>query len=168
MAQLYWGRMTALLTRLAYQLTPALCWIFVFVDDFMVLLRKVTGLRDSCILALFLTLVGCPISWRKNVLGKENRWLGYMVDISNLTVWLPGPGGEASYQKRNHCSLGRLQWVAKAYRQICPHLQPLYAREQKIQRKCKPGALVMFLAKLVRKIVTSGPCAPVRNCSRQG
>ena len=77
---------------------------------------------------LFLTLVGCPISWHKNVLGKENRWLGYMVDISNGSVWLPDDklatllpalkkleAGDLHVRKEVTSLLGKLQWVAKAY-----------------------------------------------------
>ena len=33
-AQLYWGRMAALLLRILYYLFPQIDWGFVFVDDF--------------------------------------------------------------------------------------------------------------------------------------
>ncbi|CAE7382941.1 CML13, partial [Symbiodinium microadriaticum] len=39
-AQLYWGRMAALLLRLTYAVFPEVDWGFVFVDDFAWLLRK--------------------------------------------------------------------------------------------------------------------------------
>ena len=88
-AQLYWGRLAAILTRLSYHLTPDLLWVLVFVDDFMAFLGQNAAEVTSRILMLFFTLLGCPISWHKNVLHPLNRWLGYMVDINEATVWLP-------------------------------------------------------------------------------
>ena len=88
-AQLYWGRLAAVLTRLSYHISEIFLWVLVFVDDFMALMPDQQGDIGAATLMLFLTLVGCPISWHKNVLGKKNRWLGYMVDISNGSVWLP-------------------------------------------------------------------------------
>ena len=38
-AQLYWGRMAALLLRIVYAVFPAIDWGFVFVDDFAWLLQ---------------------------------------------------------------------------------------------------------------------------------
>ena len=107
------------------------------------------------------------------LLGVENRWLGYMVGISKLTVWLPEDKttvllqaldklaeGELHTRKEITVLLGRLQWVAKANLQICPRLP----WEQKIQRKCRPGALVRFQAKLVTGLMNAGPCAMLCNC----
>ena len=57
--------------------------------------------------------------------------------------------------------LGRLQWVAKAFTAVSSHLQPLYAWEQKLQRRCKPRQLVRFLATLMLRILDREP-APLR------
>ena len=88
-AQLYWGRLAAILARLSYHLTPDLLWVLVLVDDFMALLGQNAAEVTSGILMLFFTLLGCPISWHKHVLHPLNRWPGYMVDINEATVWLP-------------------------------------------------------------------------------
>ena len=165
-AQLYWGRLAAILTRLSYHISETFLWVRVFVDDFMALMPAQQGDIGAATLMLFLTLVGCPISWHKNVLGKENRWLGYMVDISNGSVWLPAlkklEAGDLHVLKEVASLLGKLQWVAKAYPQVSPHLQPLYAWEQKLERKCRPGDLVRFLATLLLTILNSGPSIPLR------
>eukprot|EP00439_Symbiodinium_sp_Y106_P083899 s856_g24.t1 len=100
-------------------------------------------------LMLFLTLVGCPISWHKNVLGKENRWLGYMVDISNGSVWLPDDklatllpalkkleAGDLHVRKEVTSLLGKLQWVAKAY----PRLVDFWSETLKEWTKGSGGA----------------------------
>ena len=39
-AQSYWGRLAALLLRVLYALLPQVDWNFVFVDDFLWLLRS--------------------------------------------------------------------------------------------------------------------------------
>ena len=149
--------------------------VLVFVDDFVALMPAQQGDLGAATLMLFLTLVGCPISWHKNVLGKKNRWLGYMVDISNGSVWLPDDklatllpalkkleAGDLHVRKEITSVLGKLQWVAKAYPQVSPHLQPLYAWEKKLERKCRPGDLVRFLATLLLTILNSGPAIPLR------
>ena len=46
--------------------------------------------------------------------------------------------------------------------QVSPHLQPLYVWEQKLERKCRPGDLVRFLATLLLTILNSGPSIPLR------
>ncbi|CAE7471849.1 MKK3, partial [Symbiodinium sp. CCMP2592] len=174
-AQLYWGRLAAILTRLSYQISEVFLWVLVFVDDFMAVMKESLGELGAATLMLFLTLLGCPISWHKNALGKVNRWLGYMVDISEGSVWLPEEkmtvlrpalarleSGELHTRKEITSLLGKLQWVAKAYPQVSSHLQPLYAWEQKLERKCKPGDLVRFLATLLLSILDTGPCVPLR------
>ncbi|CAE7365451.1 AHNAK, partial [Symbiodinium sp. CCMP2592] len=150
-------------------------WLLVFVDDFMAVMKESLGEIGAATLMLFLTLLGCPISWHKNALGKVNRWLGYMVNISEGSVWLPEEklailrpallkleAGELHTRKEVTSLLGKLQWVAKAYPQVSSHLQPLYAWEQKLERKCRPGDLVRFLATLLISILDSGPCVPLR------
>ena len=44
-AQLYWGRMAALLIRFLYSLFPTVKWPFVFVDDFAWVLKMDKGQR---------------------------------------------------------------------------------------------------------------------------
>jgi len=67
-AQLYWGRMAAILLRLCYLIFPHTDWGFVFVDDFCWLLRTSTATQDTAQLLLFLAALGCPLSWHKTVL----------------------------------------------------------------------------------------------------
>ena len=84
----YWGCLATILTRLSYHLTPDLLCVLVFVDDFMAVLGQNAAEVTSGI--LMLTLLGCPISWHKNVLHPLNRWLGYMVDINEATNLVAG------------------------------------------------------------------------------
>ncbi|CAE7630983.1 MKK3 [Symbiodinium sp. CCMP2592] len=170
----HWRYMVAKIKK-KFWVNKVFLWLLVFVDDFMAVMKESLGELGAATLMLFLTLLGCPISWHKNALGKVNRWLGYMVNISEGSVWLPEEklailrpallkleAGELHTKKEVTSLLGKLQWVAKAYPQVSSHLQPLYAWEQKLERKCRPGDLVRFLATLLVSILDSGPCVPLR------
>ena len=81
-AQLYWGRMAALLMRILslYSLFPELDWQFVFVDDFLWLLRlKSSGEMATAIMLVLLSL-GTPLSWKKMLMAQVNTWLGFVID----------------------------------------------------------------------------------------
>ena len=75
-AQLYWGRMAALLLRITYLIFYEVDWGFVFVDDFCWILRtESANLWATTILATYLAL-GVPLSWKKTVLsdGPRQTW----------------------------------------------------------------------------------------------
>ncbi|CAE7692891.1 MKK3 [Symbiodinium sp. KB8] len=59
-AQLYWGRMAALLLRLTYAVFPEVDWGFVFVDDFAWLLRKFCSSLLATSMCLLLVALGTP------------------------------------------------------------------------------------------------------------
>ena len=93
--------------------------------------------------------LGCPISWHKNAL---DLWLGYQVDINRGMAWLR----KKKLHKLHQCSqvvslLGLLQWVAKAFPTLSPHLQPLLGTET--SSKMQTGQLIHFLAKLALTMV---------------
>ena len=92
-AQLYWGRMAALLLRLCYLMFPHVDWGFVFVDDFCWLLRTDTATEDTAKLLLFLAALGCPLSWHKTVLSEVNTWLGFRVNPCGPIVDFPRTRG---------------------------------------------------------------------------
>ena len=112
-AQLYWGRMAALLLRLLYRLFPQLNWGFVFVDDLA-----------AAILATLLAL-GTPLSWKKTHLGEINTWLGFVVHPNVPRVQIAAPKfviitelldqliqGTVFTSKSVERALGRLQTAA--------------------------------------------------------
>ena len=59
-AQLYWGRMAAILLRIAYAVFPEVDWCFVFVDDFAWLLRESSSSLLATSLCLLLLALGTP------------------------------------------------------------------------------------------------------------
>ena len=64
-AQLYWGRLAALLLRIRYGLFPDTDWQFVYVDDFAWLLRESEHRVLTVAILATLTAMGVPLSWKK-------------------------------------------------------------------------------------------------------
>ena len=87
-AQLYWGRMAALLLRIIYAVFPGIDWGFVFVDDFAWLLRAATAVEHLTALQLVLLALGTPLSWKKTLLSPLNTWLGFVIDPTGPIVQL--------------------------------------------------------------------------------
>ena len=79
-AQLYWGRMAALLLRLLYYAFPEVDWGFVFVDDFCWILRTTNCNSLTPAVLAFLVALGVPLSWKKTVLSEINTWLGFVIN----------------------------------------------------------------------------------------
>ena len=78
-AQSYWGRLAALLLRVLYALFPQVDWNFVFVDDFLWLLRSEGAVNLAVALLATLLALGTPLSWKKTHLAEVNTWLGFVV-----------------------------------------------------------------------------------------
>ena len=101
--QWYWGRMAAPLDRLTYHLDEAFLYVFVFVDDYMLLLLEHECEHWSAVFVIFLIVADCPTSWTKNGLSSESLWVGYDVDINTGKAGLP-PSKSAPIQ----AALGQL------------------------------------------------------------
>ena len=165
-AQWYWGRLASLLSRLVYHLSEEFLWVLVFVDDYMLLLEEDNPWKCIVQFLLFMDIVGCPISWQKNVLGAFNTWLGYLVDINRAIPSIPSSklemvlplmenmaAGNCLTAKQVESALGRLQWMAKAFPCITPFLQPMYSWFMRVTRAAEPSWLLRFLAKMVMELL---------------
>ena len=78
-AQLYWGRLAALLVRLTYHLSSEFLWVLVFVDDF-VLLEKEEALAGVFLLFMEIGWDTCVASSRQ----KECCFAGLRCSCSSL------------------------------------------------------------------------------------
>jgi hypothetical protein len=87
-AQLYWGRMAALLLRLIYATFPQVTWAFVYVDDFILLIPDNQPELTALAIMMFLHALGVPLSWKKTALGTTNVWLGFQVNSHNTIAHL--------------------------------------------------------------------------------
>ena len=82
----YWGRLAALLLRVLYALFPQVDWNFVFVDDFLWLLRSEGAVNVAVALLATLLALGTPLSWKKTHLAEVNTWLGFVVHPNIVQV----------------------------------------------------------------------------------
>ena len=64
-AQWYWGRMAALLLRLTYLIIPNALWHFVYVDDFIFLIKDECLDTSDVVILLFMQCLGTPLAWKK-------------------------------------------------------------------------------------------------------
>eukprot|EP00438_Fugacium_kawagutii_P034644 Skav215975 [mRNA] locus=scaffold1158:60855:68030:- [translate_table: standard] len=128
-AQLYWGRLAALLLRLVYHLFRQVDWGFIFVDDFCWLLKQSTsGHMATAILATLIAL-GTPLSWKKTHLAETNTWLCFVVHPNIPQVQMAAPKhvivmellsqlieDKVFTAKEIEKALGRIQWATA----VCP------------------------------------------------
>ena len=162
--KLYWGRMAALFLRLLYSIFPEVDWQFVYVDDFLWLLRRDTSeLLATAILAT-LTAMGMPLAWHKTAMMETNTWLGFVINTPKAMPSLPAKKyleisellqkveEGRSFLKNDLVSLlGRLQWAVSAAPYCRPLLQPFWSWLKAMKLSGRPGMLVRYIAKLIRQ-----------------
>eukprot|EP00438_Fugacium_kawagutii_P020119 Skav226971 [mRNA] locus=scaffold51:379959:381170:- [translate_table: standard] len=166
-AQLYWGRLAALLLRLVYHIFPQVDWGFVFVDDFCWLLRQTTsGKMATAILATLIAL-GTPLSWKKTHLAEINTWLGFVVHPNIPQVQMAAPKhvivmelltqlieDKVFTAKEIEKALGRIQWATA----VCPLtkslMQPFWAWKMAVTSSGRPPKFVRLLALLLQHLFT--------------
>ena len=52
----------------------------VYVDDYIILLRRKDLGTVGMAIVVFLLSIGCPLSWKKTAYGVTNIWLGYQLN----------------------------------------------------------------------------------------
>ena len=164
-AQLYWGRMAALLLRILYALFPEVDWGFVFVDDFCWVLRasNASWLRPALLGVLL--AVGTPLSWKKTVLSEINTWLGFVINPSGPFVQMAKDKhvavlallkdleeGKVFSLKAIEKALGKIQWATATCPMAKPFWQPFWAWKSAVKTAGVPGKLVRCLAVLLSQL----------------
>ena len=142
-AQLYWGGMAALLMRIFYSLFPELDWQFVFVDDFLWLLRLESSGEMATAIMLVLLSLGTPLSWKKTLMAQVNTWLGFVIDPAGPSVQMAKEKfllvmkilddleeGKVFTSKAIEKALGRIQWATTCCPATKSLMQPLWAWKQ--------------------------------------
>ena len=164
-AQLYWGRMAALLLRILYALFPEVDWGFVFVDDFCWVLRVSNASWLTPALLGVLLALGTPLSWKKTVLSEINTWLGFVINPSGPFVQMAKDKhvavlkllkeleeGKAFSLKAIEKALGKIQWATATCPMAKPFLQPFWAWKSAVKTAGVPGKLVRCLAVLLSQL----------------
>ena len=158
-AQSYWGRLAALLLRVLYALFPQVDWNFVFVDDFLWLLRSEGAVNLA--VALLATLLA--VGWKKTHLAEVNTWLGFVLHpnipqvlmaankhILVMEVLQTMVEGQAMHSKDIEKALNRIQWATAACPLAKSMLQPLWAWKMATTTVGKPPKVVRMLAFMLR------------------
>ena len=166
-AQLYWGRMAALLLRILYYLFPQIDWGFVFVDDFCWLLRLPTGPQYTAALLGTLVALGTPLSWKKTHLAEINTWLGFVIHPAIPRVQMAAPkhikvmelleelaNGSPMSAKAIEKAMGRIQWATACCPLTKSLLQPLWAWKMAVKTMGHPPKVVRMLAALLKELFT--------------
>ena len=164
-AQLYWGRMAALLLRILYALFPEVDWGFVFVDDFCWVLRASNASWLTPALLGVLLALGTPLSWKKTVLSEINTWLGFVINPSGPFVQMAKEKhvavlallkeleeGKAFSLKAIEKATGKIQWATATCPMAKPFLQPFWAWKSAVKTAGVPGKLVRCLAVLLSQL----------------
>ena len=160
-AQLYWGRMAALLLRILYALFPEVDWGFVFVDDFCSVLRA----SNAPWLTPALLGVLLALGTKKTVLSEINTWLGFVINPSGPFVQMAKEKhvavlkllkeleeGKAFSLKAIEKALGKIQWATATCPMAKPFLQPFWAWKSAVKTAGVPGKLVRCLAVLLSQL----------------
>jgi hypothetical protein len=168
-AQLYWGRMAALLVRLLYHLFPNILWAFVYVDDFLLLTRK-RHLHEAIAAIIFFLAVGSPLSWKKMDIGSIMIWLGFEINCLEANARLSQSRqsavldllgtlqlGTAQSKKWIEKTLGVIMWVTLIFPSLRPFMQPFYAWLHGTKVCGRPSALLRHLAGIMTDMIQTPP-----------
>ncbi len=182
-AQYYWGRMAALTIRILYALFPDILWAFVYVDDYIFVLRADTAPYLAMAIVVTMQALGCPISWKKTTIGEINNWVGFQIHAPAITAALT-PDKQTiisgilnrlkqadQHSAKDATSLvGRLMWATAICLPMRPFLQPLYAwmlalnRRQERQKSYvygRPPKDITLFADVMLDLINSPPRSPM-------
>ncbi len=182
-AQYYWGRMAALTIRILYYLFPQILWAFVYVDDYIFILRADTAPTLAMAIVTTLYSLGCPISWKKTTIGAVNNWVGYQINAPHITAALTPEKqtiissilnrlkqADQHSAKETTSLVGRLMWATAICLPMRPCLQPLYAwmlalnkrqERQKGHVYGRPPKEITMLASVMLDLINSPPRSPM-------
>ncbi len=182
-AQYYWGRMAALTIRILYNLFPDILWAFVYVDDYIFILKKDTAPQLSMAIITTMLSLGCPISWKKTTLGEINNWVGFQINAPHLTAALTPDKqtimtgilnrlkqAEQHSAKDTMSLVGKLMWATAICLPMRPFLQPFYAwmialnkrqEQQKAYVYGRPPQHITLLARVMLDLINSPPRSPM-------
>ena len=137
----WWGRVSALLTRLVHKVIHSPHAALNYVDDLLVVLRTDLAMEQALMVVSFFAMIGLPISWSKFRLGQQLVWLGFALDfraefrvaltavkkeklvnlLSPLTV-----SGHKILRRDLESLIGLLMWFTTVARLLRPFLFDFY------------------------------------------
>ena len=135
----WWSRTAAAIVRLVHVFLGAGHVAFIYVDDLLVLIRKKNAWKTACLLAVFLSCLGVPLSWHKLCVGQRVKYLGLVLDLVEYTLGFCEDKlksfrdflgrlvkGVKLDKKAFQKSIGKLQWAVVVAPQLRPWMAAFY------------------------------------------
>ncbi len=135
----WWSRTAAAIVRLVHVLLGVGHIAYIYVDDLLVLVRRRDDWRVACLLAVFFSCLGLPLSWHKLCVSQRVKYLGLLLDLANCTVGLCQEKlsmfrdfvaqlvkGAKLDKKELQRSIGKLQWAVVVAPPLRPWMSALY------------------------------------------
>jgi hypothetical protein len=135
----WWSRTAAMLLRIVHMFLGCAHLAFVYVDDFLILVKEGRAWETACLLAILFSCLGVPLSWHKLEVGRRVKYLGLIIDLSAFTLGLGSDKiakmkgflkdivkGNRLDKRSFRKSLGVLQWASGVALSLRPWLAALY------------------------------------------
>eukprot|EP00971_Amphidinium_carterae_P157070 3113321-Amphidinium_carterae.2 len=142
----WWGRLGGLSGRLTLHL-GVLEWLFLFVDDFLALVRPQQAELAASLCLVFWTALGLPLSWHKVALSYQLQWIGIQFDFALRQVSIAAhkipPAVEFLERIADgNCvsaataiqGVSKLRWVVSTAPGLTAFLQPLHTLAAALSR----------------------------------
>ena len=84
----WWGRVSGALIRLLHMLFGVGHAAITYVDDTLILVRAAAAHRAGCLLAMFCTMIGVPLSWHKFRFGYRMVFIGLEIGLGDFSIGL--------------------------------------------------------------------------------
>ena len=146
-AQFWWGRCGASILRLCHVLIHEYHFSFLYVDDFLFLVPVERIWLDLCVVVLFMSAMGVPLSWHKIRAGMKVGFIGVNVLSFERLLELPGDKfvkaqgflrllteGAKIPRKEFESGLGFLMWIATIAHYLKPWLASLFRDMLRVSR----------------------------------
>ena len=85
----WWARLSACIHRVLHKLLWVPHFGFIYVDDWLWLLRKRFGHLHASLIVALLTVINCPMSWHKMHIDTVVTWIGFQLHLQSWEVSMP-------------------------------------------------------------------------------
>lgn len=143
----WWARTGAALIRSLHRLIQEAHGGVIYVDDFLFLVPASRARRVAALIQVFLSTIGCPLSWHKVRMAPEVEYIGFWIDASRARVGIPPDKYHKAVdflnllRKGEHVSVreiekgrGRLLWISWIADSMKPWLAPFFQCTYSISR----------------------------------
>jgi hypothetical protein len=139
-AQHYWGRTAACFVRLQYYLSDEVQYVYVFVDDYSLLVTLNNPMALAAHILLFVETYGLPIAYHKIYIGYDETYVGYITHLKTHQLDITEEKKVGLQQLADSILPGkpillktvatythRLAWAVQVLELLRAFLAPLYA-----------------------------------------